>query len=88
MKNKYELKSFILRSKNRQLILKCLSEENRNATNLVKLTKMYKSHVSRALKELLEEKLIGCLNPNDREYKFYKLTSKGKKIVIELGRTN
>lgn len=81
MRNDYELKSFILRSKNRQLILRLLSEKSRTAIDLVKLTKMYKSHVSRTLKELRDEGLIICLNPNDREYKFYKLSKKGKKVI-------
>ena len=84
MKSKYELLSFILRSKKRQEILRNLSEGNKTATDIVKITRMYKFHVSRALKELKEEKLIDCLNPQDREYKFYKLTSKGKMILKQL----
>ena len=81
MKNKYELISFILRSKNRQDILKYLAEGNKTASELAKLTGMYKSHVSRTIKELLNEKLIECLNPKDRSYKFYRLASKTKKIL-------
>ena len=81
MKNKYELKSFILRSENRKNIIKELLKGNKTASDLVKVTGMYKSHVSRTLKELMEEKLIGCLNPKDREYKFYKLTNKSKEII-------
>lgn len=84
MKDKYGLKSFILRSKNRQAVLKKLSEKEHTATELVKLTRMYKSHISRTLKELKQEKLVECLNPKDREYKFYKITIKGKKIIKEV----
>ncbi|MEK6832947.1 MAG: winged helix-turn-helix domain-containing protein [Nanoarchaeota archaeon] len=84
MKNKYELISFVLRAKNRQEILKQLSLGNKTATELTKATKMYKSHISRTLKELLEERLIECLNPKDREYKFYKLTRKGKNLIKNL----
>ena len=82
MKNKYELKSFILRSKNREIILKHLLKENKTASDLVKITGMYKSHISRTLKGLKEEKLIECLNPKDREFKFYRLTKKGKEVLI------
>jgi len=81
MKNKYELISFILRSKNRQEILKYLAECNKTASELAKVTGMYKSHISRGIKELLDEKLIECLNPKDRAFKFYKLTKKAKTLI-------
>ena len=45
-----------------------------------KETGMYKSHVSRALKELQEIKVTKCTNPDDRNYKFYILTIEGKKL--------
>lgn len=85
MRNKYELISFILRARNRVEIIKQLKEGNKTATEISKATKMYKSHVSRALKDLMDEGLIECLNPNDREYKFYKLTRKCKNLFKELG---
>lgn len=44
---------------------------------------MYKSHNSRTLKELAEKRLIICSNPNDRAYKFYKITTLGKNILKE-----
>ena len=46
-----------------------------------KETGMYKSHVSRALKELKDIKVAECTNPWDRSYKFYRLTSEGKKLL-------
>lgn len=45
---------------------------------------MYKAHVSRAFKELQEKQLIKCANPNDRNFRFYKLTDKGKKVLVEV----
>ena len=65
-------------------MLKELSKENKPASDLIKVTSMYKSHLSRTLKELKEEKLIECLNPNDREFKFYKLTKKSKEILKDI----
>jgi predicted transcriptional regulator len=50
----------------------------------MKITKMYKSHTSRALKELVHKKLIICKNPSDRAFKFYKITSFGNKILNEV----
>ncbi len=81
MLNKYGLISFILRAKNRRDIIKHLKEGSKNASDLVKLTGMYKSHVSRTLAELRREELIECLNPKDREYKFYRLTKKCENIL-------
>ena len=81
MRNKYELISFILRARNRKEIIKQLNSGNKTPTDLAKITKMYKSHISRTLKELIDEGLIVCLNPKDREYKFYKLTKKCKVLL-------
>lgn len=83
MHNKYEVISFVLRAKNRLEIIKQLKEGNKTATNIAKGTKMYKSHVSRALKDLMNEGLIECLNPNDRDYKFYRLTRRCKILLSE-----
>ena len=50
----------------------------------MKLTNMYKSHTARTLKELSEKDLIKCLNPEDRAFKFYKITSLGRKVLEEV----
>lgn len=75
--------SFIARSKRRQEILKILIEKEKTTPEIMKITKMYKSHTSRTIKELLEKKLIICKNPKDRVFKFYKITDLGKKILKE-----
>jgi len=76
--------SLIARSKRRLELLKILSEKSRSQPEIMKTTKMYKSHTSRTLKELLEKKLIVCKNPEDRAFKFYKITALGKKILKEV----
>jgi predicted transcriptional regulator len=76
--------SFIARSKNKLKILKILSKEEKSQVEIMKITKMYKSHTSRALKELVHKKLIVCKNPSDRAFKFYKITSFGNKILNEV----
>lgn len=81
MPKREELLSFIRRSKRRSTILKLLSEKALTATDVEKITKMYKSHVSRAIKELSDKKLVYCKNPNDRVFRYYKATSLGKKIL-------
>lgn len=41
-------------------------------------------HVSKSLKELLDKGLIICKNPDDKFYRFYELTKKGREIIKEL----
>ena len=73
--------SFIARSKRRLEILKLLEEHELSQVKLTKLTKMYKGHTSRTLKELSEKKLVICTNPDDRSFRAYKITRKGKEIL-------
>ena len=49
-------------------------------------TGMYKSHTSRELKALLLKELMKCINPNDREFKFYRITPLGKKVLEYLNK--
>jgi len=51
---------------------------------IIKKISMYKSHISRTLKEPLEQKLIICENPEDRSFKFYKISKKGKDVLREV----
>ena len=75
--------SFIIRSKNRFKVLSFMKDEKVTPRQIMKSTNMYESHVSRTLKELKQKKLIVCLNPEDRKYKFYKITRYGIKILEE-----
>ncbi len=76
--------SFIRRGPKRKEILLQLNKNRVTAIDLVKITKMYKSHVSRALNELKIKKLIKCENPKDRAFRYYSITQKGSKILKEL----
>ena len=84
MSNKEEILSFIRRSKRRKGILNLLFEKALTATDIEKITGMYKSHVSRVLSELYHKKLVQCKNPNDRVFRYYKITSIGRRIIKEL----
>jgi|TARA_Y100000310_G_scaffold339521_1_gene432441 DNA-binding MarR family transcriptional regulator len=61
-----------------------ISKDEVISAQIEKETKMYKSHVSRTLKELRKKKLIKCMNPKDRNFKFYKITNLGKKVLEEI----
>ena len=76
--------SFIARSKRRLEILKLLAEKEKSQPEIMKITEMYKSHTSRTINELLEKRLIICINPEDRVFKFYKITTQGKKVFEEI----
>ena len=78
------LLSFILRGKNRITVLKTISKDEVISAQIEEETKMYKSHVSRTLKELRKKKLIKCVNPKDRSFKFYQITNLGKKVLEEI----
>lgn len=78
-----KLISFIARGKRRLEILELLKENERSQAELMKKTEMYKGHTSRTLKELSDKKLIKCMNPEDRAFRFYKITKKGRDILEE-----
>lgn len=80
--------SYIARSKRRLEILNILKTNEKSQVEIMKLTKMYKAHTSRTLKELSEKELIHCINPEDRMFKFYKITKKGKEILNDIKRVN
>lgn len=79
-----KLLSFVLRSKNRKLVLDLLSKESLTPSQIMKKTPMYESHISRTLKELRENDLILCENPSDRRFKFYFATDLGKEVLKEV----
>lgn len=73
--------SFVASSKRRLEVLKILNEKSRSQPEIMRQTGMYKAHTSRTIKELVEKKLVVCRNPDDRAFKFYKITSLGKKLL-------
>lgn len=70
-----------MRSKNRKAILKSLESRTKTQAELHKITKMYRTHVRRSLNELIDKRLVVCLNPKDRIFKLYEITQKGKRIL-------
>ena len=78
------LRAFLYRGKNRLLILDKLKEGEKTQAQLFKETGIYRSHITRALKELEEKELVKCLNPKDRIYKIYVITLKARNIMKDL----
>lgn len=79
-----KLISFVARAKRRKETLILLSKkEILSQPEIMRTLKQYKSHNSTTIKELKEKSLIVCVNPEDRAFKFYKITKKGKDTLKE-----
>jgi len=72
--------SFILRSKNRKLVLLSLTQP-KTPSQIARETGILLPHVSRALKELEQKGLVKCLTPNEKLGRIYALTDLGRQIL-------
>lgn len=79
----YSLLSFILRGERRKAILFCL-DKPKIPKEIAHICKVSIHNVSKSLKELVDKGLIVCKNPNDKFYRFYELTKKGKEVLKQL----
>ncbi len=74
--------SYVLRSKNRLRVMESIVKYGKAIpAQIQKETGMYKSHVSRTIKELEDIDAVKCTNPDDRNYRFYALNQKGKTLL-------
>ena len=73
--------SFVGGSKRKKSILELLNKSKLCQTEIMNKMEMYKSHTSRELKALSSKSLIKCINPDSREYKFYRIMPLGKKVL-------
>ncbi len=79
----YDDLSFIVRNKNRKAIFQALTKP-KTPTQLSKELNINVGFVSNLIIDLLKRKLIVCLSPNEKRYRFYKITTKGQKILKEI----
>ena len=70
--------SLLTRSKKRIKVLKSLENENKIPSKISKDINDNSNHVSKYLKTLKEAELVECLNEEDKRYRFYSITDKGK----------
>lgn len=85
-KKEKHLTTFVLRSKYRKdVFFKLIEKPYQTQTQLLKQTSpIYRTHMSRTIKELQDEKLIECENPEEKTHKLYKLTKKGEQVKEEI----
>ncbi len=74
----------ILRSKLKHQILLEINKEKITQAQLSKRLNLYRSHINQIITDLLKDELIICLNPKDRDYKFYEVTKLGKDILLSV----
>ena len=70
--------SLLARSKRRTKVLKSLEKENKIPSKISKDINDNSNHVSKYLKTLKDAELVECLNEDDKRYRFYSITEKGK----------
>ena len=70
--------SLLLHSQNRIKVLKSLKNGDKIPSIISKEIGDKSNHVSKYLKTLKEKELVDCLNEDDKRYRFYHLTDKGK----------
>jgi len=74
----------ILRSKLKYQILIEISNDKITQAQLSKRLNLYRSHINQIINDLLKNNLIVCLNPKDRDYKFYEITKLGKDLLLSV----
>jgi len=81
---KDEYKIFFARSRLRITVLNKLSQKPQIATFLARDMKKHREVISRIFSDLQKEKLVECKNPKDPHFRYYGITTKGKRILKEI----
>ncbi|MFH0905860.1 MAG: helix-turn-helix domain-containing protein [archaeon] len=76
--------AYVLKAKNREKILENLLTSEKTARELEKQTNMHRTHIHRTLRELESKDLIEIKNPEDKTYRFYKTSRKGRSILSDV----
>jgi len=76
-----ELMIFFARSKLRSQILKELADKPQIASFLAKRLKKHREVISRVFLDLQSKGLAECTNPKSPNFRYYKITAKGKSIL-------
>jgi len=76
----YKTLSFFQRGKRRKAVLSSLAEP-RTPKEVAAGCKISISNVSNAIAELVKEGYVEVINPDAHTFKYYRLTTKGKKTL-------
>lgn len=72
---------YVISSKYRTKVIKSLAEDTKIPTQIAKDTDILPNHMSATLKQLKENELVECINPEVRKGRLYRLTDKGEDLV-------
>jgi|TARA_B100001971_G_C18059976_1_gene467396 predicted transcriptional regulator len=82
----WELYAWLKRGNRRKEVLKVIASSNTPLTvNEIKTkVKIAMAQASFTVKELLNKRLMDCLNPNDKIGKLYKINKSGRDLLNEI----
>jgi len=72
---------FVLASEYRKKVLLVLQDGESRPSTISEKTKIYSSHISKTLSELVEKKLVICTTPELKKGRLYELTKEGRSIL-------
>lgn len=72
---------FILKSKNRLKVLELLNEKPQNPSSIAKTLDDHRSTISKIVGELERKGMAKCLTPEDKTFRLYRITKKGKETL-------
>ena len=75
---------YVQSSTYRTKVMKSLDGETKIPSQIAKDTDIIQNHMSATLKQLMEQELVVCINPEVRKGRLYRLTDKGEIIVTKL----
>ena len=82
----WEKYAFVIAGQNRTKIILSLLDHPKTPTQISGETQIHTSHVSRGLRELVEQQLVKCITPERKRGRIYYITEIGKEIGLFLKR--
>lgn len=82
---KWDDVGYLLGSTTSMKILECLnSKQHLTPLHIAKKINVAQSNVSTKLGHLIKRDLVECINPTAHKWRFYRITKKGKNVLIEV----
>ena len=75
---------YVKRSSYRTNVLKAIGEGVKIPTEIAEDSGILRNHVSNVLRDLKENELVECLNPNSKKGRLYRLTDEGLDVLKDL----
>ena len=64
--------------------MEALEKGPKTPSSIAQLTGEYLTHVSRALKEMVDFGLVECMTPEQSKNRIYQITDKGRETLVHL----